>query len=610
MSTSAESAGLPAKPTSPFSVFRRRNFSLMWSGQFVETIGCALTSLAASILVYRITDGSALAVGLMLMASAAPSLLFGLLAGVIVDRYDRKRIMIIADVLRAVLVCLVPFLVPYGIVWLYVAVLVISTIGQFFDPAWESVLPEAAPDEELAAANSLMAISVFGSTAIGFAASGLIASRLSIDLAFYINGLAYLFSAACILFIKVQKIEAEDSTSIPVIFKNLKEGIATLVRVPVLKSLILLTIPVAFLTGLVNALLLPFATRALNATEFEYGLQEGLTSVGFVVASLLMASYMERWREGQWMVVSLIGLGVLTAVYSLLSSVPLAILLMILSGFFNAPYVIARRLLTQRNTEAEVRGRVISGYYVSFNIFFLIGMAAAGLADVMNIRLLFFVGGGVLSIACGIWGLFLPGIGQPAAEWRRALALLRSAPPSHGMGVGRAVEQAYLNRLFDLLPELSGLGKAVSDRILTLGAILDVEPSTRIMSAGEASDSAYFILSGKAVAGVAGGTDSYHSLSSMEAGDYFGEIAALTGAARTADVVAQEATQLLQVPASVLRQMMAQPAFSQILLRRMSERLARTSIRDLPRFSAPDPQAARQLREETGAARRTETALA
>jgi hypothetical protein len=56
--------------------------------------------------------------------------------------------------------------------------------------------------------------------------------------------------------------------------------------------------------------------------------------------------------------------------------------------------------------------------------------------------------------------------------------------------------------------------------------------------------------------------------------------------------------------------MMAQPAFSQILLRRMSDRLARTSIRDLPRFSAPDPQAARQLREETSAARKTETALA
>jgi len=188
----------------------------MWSAQFVETIGCALTSLAASILVYRQTGGSALSVALMLIASAAPSLLMGLVAGVFVDRYDRRRIMITADVLRAALVLLIPFLAPYSIAWLYVIVLVTSAIGQFFDPAWESVLPEAAPDEELAAANSLMAISTFGSTAIGFAASGLIASSTSIDYAFYLNPFAYFFSAACIFFISVEKVGIAERTSVAV----------------------------------------------------------------------------------------------------------------------------------------------------------------------------------------------------------------------------------------------------------------------------------------------------------------------------------------------------------------------------------------------------------
>lgn len=62
----------PAKFPSPFAVFRNRNFSLIWTGQLVSTIGSALASLAASILVYRATDGSALSLGLMLMATAAP----------------------------------------------------------------------------------------------------------------------------------------------------------------------------------------------------------------------------------------------------------------------------------------------------------------------------------------------------------------------------------------------------------------------------------------------------------------------------------------------------------------------------------------------------------
>src|SRR4030042_5474937 len=106
-------AAVASKPPSPFLVFRHKNFSLMWSGQLVSTIGSALTSLAASILVYQKTEGSALSVGLMLMATAAPSLLVGLIAGVFVDRYDRRRIMIIADLLRAVLVFLIPFLVSW-----------------------------------------------------------------------------------------------------------------------------------------------------------------------------------------------------------------------------------------------------------------------------------------------------------------------------------------------------------------------------------------------------------------------------------------------------------------------------------------------------------------
>src|SRR5574340_1143300 len=99
---------------SPFAVFRNRNFRLMWTGQLISTMGSALTSLAASIYVFRLTN-SALSVGLMLMATAAPSLLVGLFAGVFVDRYDRKKIMIAADLIRGLLVVLVPLLVPHGV---------------------------------------------------------------------------------------------------------------------------------------------------------------------------------------------------------------------------------------------------------------------------------------------------------------------------------------------------------------------------------------------------------------------------------------------------------------------------------------------------------------
>jgi DHA3 family macrolide efflux protein-like MFS transporter len=376
----AGTAAVPTKPSSPFSVFRHRNFTLMWIGQLISTIGSALTSLAASIMVYRYTGGSALSVGLMLMATAAPSLLVGLVAGVFVDRFDRRKIMLIADLLRAVLVFVIPFLVPHSIVWLYVVVILTSAIGQFFDPAYESVLPDVAPDEELAAANSLMAISTFGSTAVGFAAAGLIA-KFDINIAFYIDAVSFLISAGCVLILRVRKLEIAENTSVTAVINNLKSGVSYLTKNPALRSIFLLAIPVAVSFGLANSVLLPFAEKALGASEFEYGIQEGLTSLGFVVASLLMVGYMNRWREGQWMVVGLMGTGLSAIVYSQLHSIPLAIGVQMVSGFMNAPYSIARRLLVQRNTIAEMRGRVSSAFFVASNAFFLVGMAAAGLAD-------------------------------------------------------------------------------------------------------------------------------------------------------------------------------------------------------------------------------------
>jgi CRP-like cAMP-binding protein len=163
--------------------------------------------------------------------------------------------------------------------------------------------------------------------------------------------------------------------------------------------------------------------------------------------------------------------------------------------------------------------------------------------------------------------------------------------------------------LVGLVPTLASLPRQDRERIITQGSVMDVQPGTKLMQSGEVGDVAYFVLSGKAVAGIAEDGGGYHSLSSMGPGDYFGEIASLTGAPRTADVVAEETSQLLQVPAAILRVMMTQPAFSKMVLSRMSERLARTSIHELPRMAGITPQDALVLRQEPGEAKQLEMAI-
>lgn len=580
--------------TSPFAVFRNRSFSFLWSAQLISTIGSALTSLAASILIYRLT-GSALSVGLMLMATAAPSLVIGLFAGVYVDRANRKRILITADIIRAVLVLLIPWLVGFNIAWLYVIVMLTSAVGQFYDPAHESVLPEIASDEELAAANSFMAISSFGSTAIGFAASGLIASRFPIAYAFYLDGLSFMLSAACIMFVSVPPLVVQGVTNIRAVLDNLKSGAQQLFDTPILRSLLIMSVPVMLSFGLWNSLLLPFALKALGATEFEYGLQESLTSVGFVVGSFLMAKWADRLREGQWIAISFLAMGLLGAFYAGTSSILVAVVLVTFSGFSNAPSSIARRLAIQRNTPRELRGRVASAFFVSRDVVLLLGMAAAGLADVIDIRLMVLISA-ILMLAAGGLAMALPGLGQPASEWRRAMSLLRAAPSVSGLGEGRPATLADLDKLIGHLPVLSDLTTSDRESLIKHAQVSQAPAGATIVRHGEAGNEAFFILEGKAVAGVATRDGGYRSLSIMSDGDFFGEIAALTGSQRTANVVAEEPTTLLQIPANTLRDMMALPVIGRLMLSTMSERLARTHSTDLPRLAGLDQEALVELR--------------
>lgn len=576
---------------SPFAVFRKRNFSLLWTGQFVETVGNALTSIAASIYVYRLT-GSALSVGLMLMATAAPSLLVGLFAGVFVDRYDRRRIMIAADVLRAILILLVPVLVPLDVIWLYVIVLLISAVSRFFDPAYESILPEVALDEELAAANSLISISSFGSTAVGFAAAGWIASAADINWAFYANAFTYLFSAACVYLIRIPPIRAEEDTSASAVVQNLRAGLRQLFHTPVLRGLFGVDAVISIAFGLWNTLLLPFAIIALSATEFEYGLQEALTSVGFVVGSLLMAKVFDRLQAGAWLAISFLGMGIVGMVYSGLVSVPLAIALVTLSGFFNAPSSVARRLLLQRNTPADMRGRVNSAFFVAGDIFFLIGMGAAGLADFMDIRLLVLITA-LMLVGAGLLVLLMPALGQSRAEWRRTIDLLRGIEAAPRLGTGRPATAVEVDHLITHLPQLAGMSSKERAQLAANTLVAEAEAGKVVTYRGEASDAAYFILKGTVGVGYLRDNE-YVILNYLREGDFFGEVAALTGMARTANIITEEDCEFLIIPSKVLQGLARKyPSLNVMFHTVIGERLSQT---DLPRGLGLDQQLMRELR--------------
>jgi MFS family permease len=139
-----------------------------------------------------------MAVGLTLMVTAIPSLIVGLLAGVYVDRHDRKKIMTWTCIVQSLIVALIAIVVgldQIALVGLYLLLLLNAGVKQFFDPAYDSRIPPIASDEELAAANSFLSIASFGSTAVGFAGAGLLAGSVGLQWAFLIDAGSFLFAA-------------------------------------------------------------------------------------------------------------------------------------------------------------------------------------------------------------------------------------------------------------------------------------------------------------------------------------------------------------------------------------------------------------------------------
>jgi CRP-like cAMP-binding protein len=385
----------------------------------------------------------------------------------------------------------------------------------------------------------------------------------------------------------------DDEATVGVIVENLRSGIATLWGTPIIRSLFVVGAFMFVAFGLWNVLLLPFSIEVLGATEFEYGLQEGLTSVGFVIGSLFMARFARLLPEPAWIVVSLVGMGIAGIGYALSTTVPMAILLVSLSGFLQPPSSVSRSVLLQRHTPREMRGRVFSAFYVMRDIIFLIGMAGAGLADVMDIRLLVIIAS-VLLFVSAAFTLVAPGLS--VGTWRAAAARLETAEAIPAAAIAaRPATIADFDRLAVRLGTLARLSPEQRAAFVRDATVSEVPAGTRVVGHGEAASSVYFVLDGATTAGVPedGG---YRGLSTMGPGDFFGEIAALTGSPRTADVVTDVDSTLLEVPGEALRATMIVPEVRKLVFSTLTARLSRTEAADLPRLAGLDQDDLRELR--------------
>ncbi|MFA5315425.1 MAG: MFS transporter, partial [Candidatus Omnitrophota bacterium] len=158
------------------NILRNRNFSLLWLAQIISQFGDRLDQMALIALVYRYAPGSTTQMAKIMAFTIAPVFLIGPLAGVYVDRWDRRRTMVVCDILRGILILLIPFwLMRLPSLWpVYIVVFVVFSIARFYVPAKMSIIPDLVKADDLLLANSLVNTTGMVAAMLGFGLGGIL----------------------------------------------------------------------------------------------------------------------------------------------------------------------------------------------------------------------------------------------------------------------------------------------------------------------------------------------------------------------------------------------------------------------------------------------------
>ena len=405
-------------------VLASRNFRLLWLGQAVSTFGDKFTEIAIPVFVFNLT-GSAWHLGFAFLIQTVAAFLFGLLAGTLTDRWDRRRTMIVSDVLRAVVVVaivslsLLPSSINVRLIILYVLAFLAAAIKQFFLPAKVATIPDTVTERQLMAANSLDQSTMTLIGFLGFGAAGALIELVGETVAFWIDGATFVVSAVFIALMVLPKSETETSQIQKSIWADMAAGLHHVKNVPILRGTVVLSILAPLALGATQPLLLIFSRELLKAGDFGFALLEGVFAIGVAFGAFVLgrtAVHVSRGRLLAWGVVGM-GVGQVLGVvipWLLNSSGDSSVILMIVSlPFFflgaacNAAIFIGIRTIVQEASPREMIGRVFGVITVASSTAIAAGAASAGLADIVGVA-------GLLLF----WGVFLVLVGIRAMMWK------------------------------------------------------------------------------------------------------------------------------------------------------------------------------------------------
>ena len=403
MSESAPSRGPSARPRLTRAL-ASRNYRLFFTGQSLSLVGTWITRVATSWLVYRLT-GSVLLLGVVGFAGQIPTLVLAPFAGVLVDRWDRHRILVVTQMLSLAQSAALAALTLAGVITVpHVLLLQVAqgVINAFDTPARQAFVSEMVEDRaDLPNAIALNSSMVNGSRIIGPSIGGLVIGAVGEGWCFALDALSYVAVIASLLAMRLVRRPR------PLRDTRMREELATGFRyvtrfVPVRSALVLLSL--VSVAGMPYTVLMPaVSANVLHGGPHTLGFLMTASGAGALAGALYLASRRSVLGLGRAMAVAAMTFGAGLAAFSLSRSLWLSLLLLPVVGAGMMITMAATNTIIQTIVSEELRGRVMAFYTMAFLGSAPIGSLIAGFAAdrVGPQRTILF--GGLACIAAGVW---------------------------------------------------------------------------------------------------------------------------------------------------------------------------------------------------------------
>jgi len=385
-----------------FDALGYRNYRLYWSGILLSAIGSWVQNTAQGWLVYDLTHSS-LMLGTVGFLGSLPVTFLTLLAGVLADRVDRRRLLLITQAVLMISAFMLGALTSLGVVAVW-HVMVLATVSGFasaFDmPVRQSVVPTLVRKQHIMNAIALNSTAFNSARIVGPALAGVLVPAVGLGNCFYFNSVSYLAFIAAIAMIRIEsfrKIEEQ-----PSIWTDFRSGLAYVRSNKAVRTLICMA-AVPSLFAMPYAMLMPvFAREVLGVGVKGLGMLMSSVGVGGLTGALTLAVLSNSKRKGLILTAASLALPVVLILFANSQNLRMSALFLVGVGFCNLTYLASTNSLIQSIVPDDLRGRVVSTYMFAFVGLGPLGQLMMGAVAQAVGASMAVTAGGIVCMACAL----------------------------------------------------------------------------------------------------------------------------------------------------------------------------------------------------------------